>query len=85
MNSYIILFFDIYKLLVDLIKFTSYKVIVWFLCWQITDLPPGRVPVETYIFEGNYDGFEDVYKVWYCFILTCLNVLCSLKHVSRIL
>ncbi|KAF9673989.1 hypothetical protein SADUNF_Sadunf10G0081100 [Salix dunnii] len=29
---------------------------------QITDLPPGRVPVETYIFEGNYDGFEDVYK-----------------------
>uniref|UniRef100_A0A6N2MXL5 DNA 3'-5' helicase n=1 Tax=Salix viminalis TaxID=40686 RepID=A0A6N2MXL5_SALVM len=30
---------------------------------QITDLPPGRVPVETYIFEGNYDGFEDVYKM----------------------
>lgn len=30
---------------------------------QITDLPPGRVPVETYIFEGNYDGFEEVYKM----------------------
>ncbi|CAK7326733.1 unnamed protein product [Dovyalis caffra] len=30
---------------------------------QITDLPPGRIPVETYIFEGNYDGFEDVYKM----------------------
>ncbi|XP_065855792.1 ATP-dependent DNA helicase homolog RECG, chloroplastic isoform X1 [Euphorbia lathyris] len=30
---------------------------------QITDLPPGRIPVETYIMEGNDEGFEDVYKM----------------------
>ncbi|XP_042500423.1 ATP-dependent DNA helicase homolog RECG, chloroplastic isoform X2 [Macadamia integrifolia] len=30
---------------------------------QITDLPPGRIPVETYIFEGNDKGFEDVYQM----------------------
>ncbi|XP_071926514.1 ATP-dependent DNA helicase homolog RECG1, chloroplastic/mitochondrial-like isoform X2 [Coffea arabica] len=30
---------------------------------QITDLPPGRIPIETYIIEGNEDGFEIVYKM----------------------
>ncbi|KAG2709566.1 hypothetical protein I3760_05G245800 [Carya illinoinensis] len=30
---------------------------------QITDLPPGRIPVETFIIEGNDDGFEKVYKM----------------------
>ncbi|CAL1356151.1 unnamed protein product [Linum trigynum] len=30
---------------------------------QITDLPPGRLPVETCVIEGNHDGFEDVYKM----------------------
>ncbi|XP_010527779.1 PREDICTED: ATP-dependent DNA helicase homolog RECG, chloroplastic isoform X2 [Tarenaya hassleriana] len=30
---------------------------------QITGLPPGRIPVETYIFEGNEDGFEKVYSM----------------------
>lgn len=30
---------------------------------QITDLPPGRLPVETYIFEGNDNGFEEVYTM----------------------
>ncbi|KAK7845403.1 atp-dependent dna helicase like protein recg [Quercus suber] len=30
---------------------------------QITDLPPGRIPVETFIIEGNDNGFENVYKV----------------------
>ncbi|XP_043693971.1 ATP-dependent DNA helicase homolog RECG, chloroplastic isoform X2 [Telopea speciosissima] len=30
---------------------------------QITDLPPGRIPIETYIFEGNDKGFEDVYQM----------------------
>lgn len=30
---------------------------------QITDLPPGRIPVETFIIEGNGDGFEKVYKM----------------------
>ncbi|KAK4608696.1 hypothetical protein RGQ29_002197 [Quercus rubra] len=30
---------------------------------QITDLPPGRIPVETFIIEGNNDGFENVYKM----------------------
>lgn len=30
---------------------------------QITDLPPGRIPVETFIIEGNDDGFENVYKM----------------------
>ncbi|KAJ7943007.1 ATP-dependent DNA helicase RecG [Quillaja saponaria] len=30
---------------------------------QITDLPPGRIPVETYTIEGNDDGFENVYKI----------------------
>ncbi|KAL4612553.1 hypothetical protein ACB092_08G208600 [Castanea dentata] len=30
---------------------------------QITDLPPGRIPVETFIIEGNEDGFENVYKM----------------------
>ncbi|XP_044490810.1 ATP-dependent DNA helicase homolog RECG, chloroplastic isoform X2 [Mangifera indica] len=30
---------------------------------QITDLPPGRKPVKTYIIEGNDNGFEDVYKM----------------------
>ncbi|XP_061349248.1 ATP-dependent DNA helicase homolog RECG, chloroplastic isoform X2 [Gastrolobium bilobum] len=29
---------------------------------QITDLPPGRIPVQTYTIEGNDKGFEDVYK-----------------------
>ncbi|KAL3510597.1 hypothetical protein ACH5RR_029998 [Cinchona calisaya] len=28
---------------------------------QITDLPPGRIPIKTYIVEGNEDGFENVY------------------------
>ncbi|XP_002526020.2 ATP-dependent DNA helicase homolog RECG, chloroplastic isoform X2 [Ricinus communis] len=30
---------------------------------QITDLPPGRIPVETHIIEGNSQGFEDIYKM----------------------
>ncbi|BFG17200.1 hypothetical protein CerSpe_034740 [Prunus speciosa] len=30
---------------------------------QITDLPPGRTPVETFIIEGNDNGFEDVYEM----------------------
>ncbi|PON98163.1 ATP-dependent DNA helicase RecG [Trema orientale] len=30
---------------------------------QITDLPPGRIPVETLIVEGNDHGFENVYKI----------------------
>ncbi|KAJ1425409.1 P-loop containing nucleoside triphosphate hydrolase [Sesbania bispinosa] len=30
---------------------------------QITDLPPGRIPVQTYTIEGNDEGFEDVYKM----------------------
>ncbi|XP_038707540.1 ATP-dependent DNA helicase homolog RECG, chloroplastic isoform X2 [Tripterygium wilfordii] len=30
---------------------------------QITDLPPGRVPVETYLIEGNDSGFENMYKM----------------------
>uniref|UniRef100_A0A5B7BBQ5 DNA 3'-5' helicase n=1 Tax=Davidia involucrata TaxID=16924 RepID=A0A5B7BBQ5_DAVIN len=30
---------------------------------QITDLPPGRIPVETYIIEGNETGFEKVYQM----------------------
>lgn len=30
---------------------------------QITDLPPGRIPVETYALEGNENGFENVYQV----------------------
>ncbi|KAK2981316.1 hypothetical protein RJ640_007017, partial [Escallonia rubra] len=29
---------------------------------QITDLPPGRIPVETHIIEGNEVGFEKVYQ-----------------------
>ncbi|KAK6922201.1 ATP-dependent DNA helicase RecG, domain 3, C-terminal [Dillenia turbinata] len=30
---------------------------------HITDLPPGRVPVETHIVEGNDAGFEKVYEM----------------------
>lgn len=30
---------------------------------QITDLPPGRIPVETLTVEGNESGFENVYKI----------------------
>ncbi|KHN18617.1 ATP-dependent DNA helicase recG [Glycine soja] len=30
---------------------------------QITDLPPGRIPVQTFIIEGNDKGLEDVYKM----------------------
>ncbi|CAL0318460.1 unnamed protein product [Lupinus luteus] len=30
---------------------------------QITDLPPGRIPVKTYAIEGNEKGFENVYKM----------------------
>ncbi|XP_052185184.1 ATP-dependent DNA helicase homolog RECG, chloroplastic isoform X2 [Diospyros lotus] len=30
---------------------------------QITDLPPGRLPVETYIIEANDIGFERVYQM----------------------
>ncbi|XP_028089967.1 ATP-dependent DNA helicase homolog RECG, chloroplastic [Camellia sinensis] len=30
---------------------------------QITDLPPGRLPVETCIIEGNDSGFEKVYQM----------------------
>ncbi|KAF5180186.1 Atp-dependent dna helicase recg [Thalictrum thalictroides] len=30
---------------------------------QITDLPPGRQPIETSIFEGNYAGNETVYQM----------------------
>lgn len=33
------------------------------LASQITDLPPGRIPVQTFIIEGNDKGLEDVYKV----------------------
>ncbi|OVA01765.1 Helicase [Macleaya cordata] len=30
---------------------------------QITDLPPGRIPVETYVFEGNSVCLENVYQM----------------------
>ncbi|CAN6910085.1 unnamed protein product [Brassica oleracea] len=30
---------------------------------QITDMPLGRIPVETHIFEGNESGFEEVYSM----------------------
>ncbi|KAK9676397.1 hypothetical protein RND81_11G074200 [Saponaria officinalis] len=30
---------------------------------QITDLPPGRLPIETKIVEGNQKGFEKVYEM----------------------
>lgn len=30
---------------------------------QITDLPPGRTPVETFVLEGNEIGFENVFKM----------------------
>ncbi|KAK4484164.1 hypothetical protein RD792_011385 [Penstemon davidsonii] len=30
---------------------------------QITDIPPGRTPVKTYIIEGNEDGFEKAYQM----------------------
>lgn len=30
---------------------------------QITDLPPGRIPVETCIIEGSDSGFENVYQM----------------------
>ncbi|KAK3027653.1 LOW QUALITY PROTEIN: hypothetical protein RJ639_040616 [Escallonia herrerae] len=35
---------------------------------QITDLPPGRIPVETHVIEGNEVGFEKVYQVSLFFI-----------------
>jgi len=42
---------------------------------QITDLPPGRIPVQTYAIEGSDKGFEDAYKVTilylYYFYLHC--------------
>ncbi|KAK4261707.1 hypothetical protein QN277_004666 [Acacia crassicarpa] len=30
---------------------------------EITDLPPGRIPVQTYAIEGNENGYEHVYKM----------------------
>ncbi|XP_039065426.1 ATP-dependent DNA helicase homolog RECG, chloroplastic-like isoform X3 [Hibiscus syriacus] len=30
---------------------------------NITDLPPGRIPVETYIIEGTDNGFKSIYKM----------------------
>lgn len=30
---------------------------------KITDLPPGRIPIKTYIIEGNESGFSKVYKM----------------------
>ncbi|XP_050231434.1 ATP-dependent DNA helicase homolog RECG, chloroplastic [Mercurialis annua] len=30
---------------------------------QITELPPGRIPVETLVVEGNFQGFEEIYKI----------------------
>ncbi|XP_074274939.1 ATP-dependent DNA helicase homolog RECG1, chloroplastic/mitochondrial isoform X2 [Silene latifolia] len=30
---------------------------------QITDLPPGRLPIETKIVEGSEEGFENVYEM----------------------
>ncbi|CAN6478735.1 unnamed protein product [Victoria cruziana] len=30
---------------------------------QITDLPPGRLPVETHAFEGNKAGLEKIYQI----------------------
>ncbi|XP_028776611.1 ATP-dependent DNA helicase homolog RECG, chloroplastic isoform X2 [Neltuma alba] len=30
---------------------------------EITDLPPGRIPVQTYAIEGNENGYEYVYKM----------------------
>ncbi|KAG2261697.1 hypothetical protein Bca52824_068776 [Brassica carinata] len=30
---------------------------------QITDMPVGRIPVETHIFEGNETGFNEVYSM----------------------
>ncbi|KAM3269722.1 ATP-dependent DNA helicase RECG, chloroplastic isoform X1 [Capsicum chacoense] len=32
---------------------------------QITDLPPGRIPVETFVIEGNEAGFEKVYQMMF--------------------
>ncbi|GAB4840403.1 hypothetical protein Ancab_021171 [Ancistrocladus abbreviatus] len=32
---------------------------------QITDLPPGRTPIETHILEGNEIGFETVYRMMF--------------------
>lgn len=34
-----------------------------FLNPQITDLPPGRIPIETCIIEGSESGFSKVYQV----------------------
>lgn len=30
---------------------------------QITDLPPGRIPVETFIIQANENGYEDAYEM----------------------
>ncbi|ONK66319.1 uncharacterized protein A4U43_C06F6510 [Asparagus officinalis] len=30
---------------------------------QITDLPPGRKPIETFVLEGNETGFENVFQM----------------------
>lgn len=30
---------------------------------QITDLPPGRKPIDTFVVEGNESGFEEVYQM----------------------
>ncbi|KAF8021297.1 hypothetical protein BT93_G1662 [Corymbia citriodora subsp. variegata] len=32
---------------------------------QITDLPPGRIPVETHVIEGNEQGFQEMYKMMF--------------------
>lgn len=34
-----------------------------FLSMQITDLPPGRMPIETFVLEGSAKGFENVFQV----------------------
>lgn len=30
---------------------------------QITDLPPGRLPIDTHVLQSDEGGFEKVYEV----------------------
>ncbi|KAI3433162.1 uncharacterized protein J3R85_007042 [Psidium guajava] len=32
---------------------------------QITDLPPGRIPVDTHVIEGNEQGFQEMYEMMF--------------------
>jgi len=47
---------------------------IFCLLKQITDLPPGRIPVETHVIEGNEQGFQEMYKVN---MAPCLRILLS--------